>query len=127
MNSANVVQAARGPILLITLGALMVIDYHTPFSFSHTWPVLIIVFGILKLLERVAGPPEPPIYGVPSAPGAPGVSVPPGFQAPPGPYPPAGAYQGSMYEPAPGYEQAPGYEPHPGVEPPVQNPGGHPQ
>ena len=112
MNSANVVQAARGPILLITLGALMVIDYHTPFSFSHTWPVLIIVFGILKLLERVAGPPEPPIYGVPSAPGAPGVSVPPGFQAPPG------AYQGSMYEPAPGYEHH---------EPPAQNPGGNPQ
>jgi hypothetical protein len=121
MNSANVLQAARGPILLITLGALMVIDYNTPFAFSHTWPVLIIVFGILKLLERMAGPPEPPIYGVPSAPGAPGVSVPPGFQAPPG------AYQGSMYEPAPGYDPASGYESHPGIQPPAQNPGGNPQ
>lgn len=127
MNSANVLQAARGPILLITLGALMVIDYNTPFGFSHTWPVLIIVFGILKLLERMAGPPDPPVYAVPTAPGAPGVSVPPGYQAS------SGAYQGSMYQPAPGYETnpgyepAPGYEPHSALQPPAQNPGGNPQ
>lgn len=107
MNPASVIQAARGPVLLITLGALMVIDYNTAYSFSHTWPVLIITFGILKLLERVAGPPEPP--AVYSAPGAPGVGVPPGYQAPPG------AYQGSIYEPTPAYQ------------PPPEHPGGNPQ
>jgi hypothetical protein len=61
MNIASLIQAARGPILLITIGALMAIDYNTAFGFSHTWPVLIIVFGVLKLLERMATPP-PPVY-----------------------------------------------------------------
>jgi len=77
MNLGNVIQAARGPLLLITIGVLIVIDYNTPFGFSHTWPILIIVFGVLKLLERVAGPPVPP----PQPPYV--ATVPPGFQPPP--------------------------------------------
>ena len=69
MNSANLIQAVRGPILLITLGVLMVVDYAGQFSFGRTWPVLIIVFGLLKLLERVvAPPPPPPQYAGPPAP-----------------------------------------------------------
>lgn len=111
MNSAylaNLLQASRGPILLITVGVLMVIDYNTPFSFGQTWPALIIVFGILKLAERMVSPPQSRV----PAPYTPG--VPPGFQPPPGGYP-AGGYQGSTYEPGPGYQ------------PPPQNPGGGPQ
>ena len=54
---ASLVQAARGPIMLITLGALVEIDYMGIYGFSRTWPMLLIVFGLLKLLERVvAGP-----------------------------------------------------------------------
>ncbi len=99
MNSASLLQAARGPILLITLGALMAIDYNTPFSFGHTWPVLIIVFGVLKLLERMAGPPPLPINIPPGPRGAPSrVPAPPsGYQAA------AGSYSGSRYEAGPGY------------------------
>jgi len=52
---ANVIQAIRGPIMLITLGALVEIDYLGIYGFSRTWPILIIIFGILKLLEKVAG------------------------------------------------------------------------
>jgi hypothetical protein len=44
--------AIRGPILLITLGVLVAIDYFGPWSFSRTWPVLLIAYGILKLLEK---------------------------------------------------------------------------
>ena len=99
MNAANIIQAARGPVLLITLGALMVIDYNTPYSFGRTWPALIIVFGIFKLLERMAGPPEPPpAYAA---------SVPPGFQPPAGTYQGPGSYPGSVYEPNPGYQAPP--------------------
>lgn len=105
VNLASIIQAARGPILLITVGLLMVIDYNTPFSFGRTWPALIIVFGILKLLERMAGPATAPTY-------TPG--VPPGFQPPPGGYQ-GSSYQGSAYEPGPGYQAPP------------QNPGGNPQ
>jgi hypothetical protein len=82
MNSALIIQAARGPLLLITLGALIVIDYHTHFRFNQTWPVLIIVFGILKLMERIAGPPPAP-YAPP--PPTPGFQQGTGFQQPPPP------------------------------------------
>lgn len=44
--------AIRGPILLITLGALLAMDQFGTYTFSRTWPVLLIVFGIFKLAER---------------------------------------------------------------------------
>jgi hypothetical protein len=53
-------QAVRGPVMLITLGALVAIDYAGIYGFWRTWPVLIIVFGLLKLLERAAAKPVPP-------------------------------------------------------------------
>lgn len=53
-------QATRGPILLITLGALVLMDYVGMFGFNRTWPVLIIVFGVMKLLEQVTKPAPPP-------------------------------------------------------------------
>jgi hypothetical protein len=61
MNDASVfLQAIRGPIMLITLGALVAIDYAGIYGFWRTWPILIIVFGVLKLLERGAAKPAPP-------------------------------------------------------------------
>ena len=62
---ATVMQAVRGPLLLITLGILLAMDHLGPFPFWRTWPVLIIVFGLLKLMERAvrpddsANPPHP--------------------------------------------------------------------
>jgi hypothetical protein len=44
--------AIRGPILLITLGVLLSIDHFGTISFARTWPVLLIVFGLFKLMER---------------------------------------------------------------------------
>jgi len=44
--------AVRGPVMLITLGVLLSIDHFGPVSFGRTWPVLLIVFGIFKLMER---------------------------------------------------------------------------
>ena len=61
MNDAsNFLQAARGPIMLITLGSLVPIDYAGIYGFWRTWPILIIVFGVLKLLERASAKPAPP-------------------------------------------------------------------
>jgi hypothetical protein len=63
MNSyggTTVMQAVRGPLLLITLGVLLAVDHLGPFPFWRTWPVLIIVFGLLKLLERAVRPEAPP-------------------------------------------------------------------
>ena len=85
---ANLVRAIRGPITLITLGVLFTLDHFTPFGFSQTWPVLLIVFGLLSLLRRSArqssrpgdppwgGPPGTPPWGGP--PGSPPWGGPPG-------------------------------------------------
>lgn len=49
------IAAIRGPILMITLGILFAVDQLGSYDFSQTWPVLIIVFGVLTLFERSSG------------------------------------------------------------------------
>ena len=44
--------AVRGPVMLITLGALLALDQNGPLTFGRTWPALLIVFGLFKLAER---------------------------------------------------------------------------
>ena len=65
MNSRRLLlaQAARGPILLITIGILFAIQQAGGLSFSRTWPLILIVLGIIKLIERIAAPPLPPPGG----------------------------------------------------------------
>ena len=46
-------QAIRGPVLLVTLGLLMAADQLDRMSFSRTWPVLLILFGLFKLAEHL--------------------------------------------------------------------------
>jgi hypothetical protein len=79
-----ILQAARGPVLLITIGVLFAID-QAGISFTRTWPMILIVLGVMKLLERIAGPPVVPPYTAPRY-GAPPYAPP---QPPPyGPPPP---------------------------------------
>jgi hypothetical protein len=52
-NSASVLRAIRGPVLLVALGSLFMIDYSGIMGFGRTWPVLLIVFGLLKLGEHL--------------------------------------------------------------------------
>lgn len=49
---AALVGAVRGPVTLITLGLLFAADHFTQYSFHQTWPILLIVFGLLSLLGR---------------------------------------------------------------------------
>lgn len=51
--NSDLLRAIRGPLLLIALGLLFTEDYFGPVSFSKTWPVLLIVYGVLVLLERM--------------------------------------------------------------------------
>lgn len=95
----SLVCAIRGPITLITLGVLFALNNFTPYQFHQTWPVLLIVFGLLTLMRRAVEP---------APPAAPGTYAPPYNYTPPPPYtppaPPAGAsggYRQSGYaEPA---------------------------
>ena len=66
----SMLRAMRGPITLITLGVLFALNNFTPYGFSETWPVLLIVFGALSLLSRSTAPgvPPPPRYGYPPPP-----------------------------------------------------------
>ena len=57
-NSYSLVQAIRGPIMLILLGTLVAMDYFGVYGFSRTWPILIIAFGFLKLLEKLVAHPQ---------------------------------------------------------------------
>lgn len=52
--SQQLLGAIRGPVMLITLGTLLAIDHNGGIRFVRIWPVLIIVFGILKLAEYLA-------------------------------------------------------------------------
>ena len=66
------VRAIRGPILLITFGTLTALNHTNRLDFERSWPVLIIVYGVLKLAERMVGrpepiPPPPPSWNPPSA------------------------------------------------------------
>ena len=48
------------PIILITLGALLMLDEFIPhWGFHRTWPVLLVVIGVLKLIDSTR-PPRPP-------------------------------------------------------------------
>jgi DUF4097 and DUF4098 domain-containing protein YvlB len=48
--------AIRGPIILITVGVLFALNNFTPYGFAETWPVLLIVIGLLSLLSRGGTP-----------------------------------------------------------------------
>jgi len=54
------VQAIRGPILLITIGVLFAMHQAGTLSFAQTWPLIIIVIGLMKLAERMVLPSAPP-------------------------------------------------------------------
>jgi len=65
---AYFVRAIRGPVTLITVGALFALNNFTPYRFEQTWPVLLIVFGLLSLMRRAVPRQVPPATGGPVPP-----------------------------------------------------------
>lgn len=54
-NASALMRALRGPVMLTTVGVLFAIDHSAAdWSFTRTWPALIIVFGVMKLFEIAA-------------------------------------------------------------------------
>lgn len=49
------IHAIRGPIILITVGVLFALNNFTPYGFGETWPVLLIVLGLVSILGRGPG------------------------------------------------------------------------
>src|SRR3954447_11907150 len=96
----SLVSAVRGPITLITLGVLFALNNFTPYRFHQTWPVLLIVFGLLSLVRRGVEPipPPPPMGTMPPHVGA----MPPPYVPPVPPATPGGFRQSSYTDPAAG-------------------------
>jgi len=82
-----IAQAVRGPVMMITIGVLFAMHQAGVLSFSRTWPLILIVLGIMKLIERMVAPRV--IYNQPPYPQAP-YGQPP---YPPPPPPPGGPRQ----------------------------------
>ncbi len=89
MNAADrsLVRAIRGPITLITVGVLFALNNFTPYGFERTWPVLLIVFGLLSLLRRGTDPQPPrgPAFSPYTYPPPPGGYQQSSYTAPPPP------------------------------------------
>jgi hypothetical protein len=49
-----------GPVLLITLGTIFLMNQFVPgWDIGKTWPILLVVIGVVKLLDTTR-PPRPP-------------------------------------------------------------------
>ncbi len=49
-----------GPAILVTIGSLFLIEHlHGP-EFGHTWPILLLVIGLMKLLGNTGAGTQPP-------------------------------------------------------------------
>ncbi len=80
-----------GPAILVTLGVLLLLGETRVVSFDYTWPVLLIVIGVIKILQSNASmeghvTPVYPVY--------PGYTVPPAAVPPAAP--PANPNQGQV-------------------------------
>ena len=81
------IRAIKGPIILITVGVLFALQSFNIYGFDQTWPVLLIVIGLLSLLGRASQAPAPPPAPVPPPPNY-------HWQQPP-------SYQGTSYSQSP--------------------------
>ena len=67
MNTWLLIRRLRGPAFLILVGITALLNQWGVLSFSRSWPLYLILAGILGLAERAAiaaGPPAlpPPLY-----------------------------------------------------------------
>ena len=63
MNQYLFLRRMRGPIILLTFGITAILDEYAGVSYAHSWPLYIIVWGLLKLAENAIlaqNPPAPP-------------------------------------------------------------------
>jgi hypothetical protein len=77
MNQYLFLQRIQGPVLILTVGVAALLDQWHILGFGRSWPLYLIVLGVLKLAQRAAlANAEPPMYppgytGYPPAAGSP--------------------------------------------------------
>ncbi len=83
MNSWLLIRRLRGPAFLILVGITALLNQWGILSFGRSWPLYLILAGVIGLAERaalIATPPVPPVY-----PGAYAPTYPQGTPVPPYP------------------------------------------
>lgn len=131
--STSIIHAARGPVLLITIGFLFALHQAGIIGFQRTWPLLIIVLGFMKLLERTVSPrpllntraPSGAGFGA-QYPQQPPYPAPPPYPPPPASYPGPGSYPQQPTYPSSAFPQQPPYPAQPPYPPPPPAPPGAP-
>ena len=48
-NRDALLAAIQGPVLLITIGTLFALDQYSVLRFGQSWPVILIIAGVLNL------------------------------------------------------------------------------
>ena len=98
MNSWLLIRRLRGPAFLILFGITALLSQWGVLSFSRSWPLYLILAGVIGLAERaaiLAAPPVPPAY-----PGAyASTAYPQGTTVPPYTNVPASGMTGSADDP----------------------------
>jgi Domain of unknown function (DUF5668) len=95
MNSWLLIRRLRGPAFLILVGITALLNQWGILSFSRSWPLYLILAGVIGLAERAAIIAAPPVYPgsyVPTAYAA-------GTQAPPYTSVPASGITGASTDP----------------------------
>jgi Domain of unknown function (DUF5668) len=98
MNSWLLIRRLRGPAFLILFGITAFLSQWGILSFSRSWPLYLILAGVIGLAERaaiLADPPAPPVYPGAYAPPA----YPQGTPVPPYTNVPASGMPGSADNP----------------------------
>ncbi len=117
----STVRAIRGPVTLITVGVLFTLQNFTRYTFDQTWPVILIVFGLLSLVGRGVEPRQPaaaPPVPWPQPGAYPPAANPVHANYPPPASPAASSYRQSQYQqPVPPAAANRGGENEPGPNP----------
>ena len=83
MNQYIFLQRIQGPAMLLTFGVCALLDQWDILRFGRSWPLYLIVLGVIKLAQRAAlATADPPPYQ-------------PGYAGYPGGVPPTGPTAGS--------------------------------
>lgn len=81
MNQYIFLRRMRGPIILLTFGITAILDEYAGIGYGRSWPLYIIVWGVLKLAENAILAQHPPAMPgsypgqVPGTPGYPAAAA----------------------------------------------------
>lgn len=63
MNQYLLLRRMRGPLIIVTIGVMALLDQYGVLNFGQSWPLILIVIGVLQLAEHAVLaqlPPPPP-------------------------------------------------------------------